>query len=215
MVTRLGLYGGPRGLYGDFSGKAAAAVQMSGSTGWQTAPTGALDVEATLAGSTGWATTPTGSADVLATLVGGTGWTWTPSGNIPGAEDETEQPTGGFGAANYYGAYLQRKRRREEERREVMTEVAELEPTDREIARILQKDLQYEARTQQIEELDQLIQQADINLQRNEFKKNKNLEKAFVKAYMERSFSALESFERQLERQLEEEDFLLLIMTVM
>ncbi len=55
---------------------------MSGSTGFAWAPTGALDIEATLAGSTGWATAPTGSLDVEATLVGSTGFTWTPSGNL-------------------------------------------------------------------------------------------------------------------------------------
>ena len=60
-VTRLGLYGGPRSLYGDFSGKATAAVQMSGSTGWATTPSGDMDVAATLAGSTGWTWTPTGN----------------------------------------------------------------------------------------------------------------------------------------------------------
>ena len=81
-VTRLGLHGGPRGLYGDFSGKAAAAVQMSGTTGFQWAPTGALDVEATLAGSTGFAWSPTGALDQEATLSGSTGFTWTPSGNL-------------------------------------------------------------------------------------------------------------------------------------
>lgn len=81
-VTRLGLHGGPRGLYGDFSGKAAAAVQMSGTTGFAWTPSGALDVEATLASSTGWDTTPTGALDVEATLSGSTGFTWTPTGNL-------------------------------------------------------------------------------------------------------------------------------------
>jgi len=81
-VTRLGLHGGPRGLYGDFSGKAAAAVQMSGTTGFAWTPTGALDVEATLAGSTGLAFAPTGALDLEATLSGSTGFTWSPSGNI-------------------------------------------------------------------------------------------------------------------------------------
>ncbi len=81
-VTRLGLYGGPRSLYGDFSGKATAAVQLSGSTGWATVPTGDLDQALTLVGSTGWATTPSGDMDVAATLAGSTGWTWTPTGNL-------------------------------------------------------------------------------------------------------------------------------------
>lgn len=81
-VTRLGLHGGPRGLYGSFAGKAASAVQMSGTTGFQWAPTGALDVEATLAGSTGFAWSPTGALDQEATLSGSTGFTWTPSGNL-------------------------------------------------------------------------------------------------------------------------------------
>ncbi len=81
-VTRLGLYGGPRGLYGDFSGKAAAAVQMSGSTGFAWTPSGDLDVELTLAGSTTWDTAPTGDLSVTATLVGGTGFSWSPTGNL-------------------------------------------------------------------------------------------------------------------------------------
>ena len=103
-VTRLGLHGGPRGLYGDFTGKAASAVQMSGSTGFAWTPSGDLDVEATLAGSTGfawaptgdiadvsvvqmsgstgWSTTPTGALDLEATLAGSTGFTWTPTGNL-------------------------------------------------------------------------------------------------------------------------------------
>lgn len=102
-VTRLGLHGGPRGLYGDFTGKAAAAVQMSGSTGFAFTPSGALDVEATLAGSTGFAFTPSGAANVEATLSGSTGWTWTPSGNlVDTAAVATTAQTGRSRRRRYY-----------------------------------------------------------------------------------------------------------------
>lgn len=93
-VTRLGLHGGPRGLYGDFSGKAAAAVQMSGTTGFAWTPSGALDVEATLAGSTGFAFAPTGALDVEATLSGSTGFQWKPTGNLTIRGAETAAATG-------------------------------------------------------------------------------------------------------------------------
>jgi hypothetical protein len=140
----------------------------------------------------------------------------TPTQTVSFVAEDAVQPVGGHGAKYYYDRYLQKKRRKDKERRELMQELDQLEGVDREIARILHKDEQYDTRTEQIAELDQLIQQADINAQRREFREmNQKLANAFTRAYMEQTFSAIEAFERQLEQAIEEEEFMLLALAIL
>ena len=128
-----------------------------------------------------------------------------------------DQLAGGFGAYNYYGQYLQRKRQRDQRKRELAEYLNELGPVDREIARLMQKQIEYERRTQEIEELEELVTNLDVNQERRRLERegNQRIANAYTAAFMERSFSSLERFEREMERAIEEEDFLLLMMTVL
>ena len=209
-VTRLGLHGGPRGLYGDFSGKAAAAVQLSGSTGFAWAPTGDLDVEATLAGSTGFAWAPTGDLDVESTLAGSTGFTWTPTGNLVDTSTVTAvRPTGGWGMAGIYDRYREERREREEEERAARKAIKEIEDeTDSEIARLMHKRLAYEARTQEIKKLEAIMKRFDDRQMAREY--NADVVATYERAMKAGTFAAAEAFERAMDRAREEEEFLLL-----
>ena len=347
-VTRLGLHGGPRGLYGDFSGKAASAVQMSGTTGFAWTPSGALDVEATLAGSTGFAWSPTAALDVEATLVGSTGFTWTPSGALSGGlvsaalsgtvsggltkaqvvaggytviltltndtwvttpnfksavrqaiwegldsaqsellgwnnevRDSLAPPrdtvvaysevartsdtvvtitlpaipnydvtanetitatipasslsrgsaivvvptfgiradaegTGGWGARGWYDPYRTRKDRRDEQRRKDREAIKDLKGVDADIAKLLHKQIDRDARNAEIAELGDLVAASYSKLQAAEAKVyNERVAKAYVRAALQANFSALEAFEREFDAAREEEDFLFLAMILL
>ena len=124
-------------------------------------------------------------------------------------------PTGGW--LTVYDHYFEQKRERDEEHKQVMEEVAKLEGADREIARILHKDIEYQARTQEIARLDALIQELDVNAERKRLQDevSEAAAKAFTRAYMQSNFSALEAFERELDQAREEEEFLLLALTIL
>lgn len=83
-ITRLGLGGGSRTPYGDFSGKIPSAVQLSGSTGWNFGISGDISASITvsLSGSTGFDWEASGALNVHATLSGGTGYNWGVTGNL-------------------------------------------------------------------------------------------------------------------------------------
>lgn len=217
-VTRLGLHGGPRGLYGNFSGKAASAVQMSGSTGFAWTPTGALDVEATLAGNTGWNTAPTGSLDVAATLAGSTGYNWGVSGNpVNIAAITSTQPSGGWDLLKVFDRHIQRKHDEDDERRQVLEEIEQIiSPVDLEIAKLLQQDQKAEAREKQLSDLEQLVARNFRNKDLPAIKEfNENVAKALVRASVQGNYSALEAFEREMERALEEDEFLFMALAVL
>ena len=215
-VTRLGLHGGPRGLYGDFSAK-TSIIQMSGTTGFAWTPTGALDVEATLAGSTGFTFTPTGSLDQEATLAGSTGFTWTPTGNLTEPGTAASPTGGGWVAQHFYDHYTKERRDRRAERDKVKVQVESIEDkTDAEIARLLHKQMEQDARRAELESLEALVKstyterQAGLALEYNE-----RVAKAYVRAATQANFSAMEAFEREMDRAREEEEFLFLAMTVL
>jgi len=187
---------------------------MSGTTGFAWAPTGALDVEATLAGSTGWATDPTGALDQEATLAGTTGFTWTPTGNlVDTAAVTTVAPTGGWaGWSSIYDRYATEKREREREERQVREHIKAIQDkTDAEIARLMHKQMSYDARTQEIDKLEALMRQFDDRRERDlaaQF--SSDVAAAYDRALKLGTFASAEAFERAMERAIEEEEFLLL-----
>ena len=218
-VTRLGLHGGPRGLYGDFTGKAAGAVQMSGTTGFAWTPSGALDVEATLAGSTGWDTAPTGALDVEATLAGSTGFTWTPTGNLVDTDAATTiTPAGGgwMPLSDFYDRYKVEQKEREEERKRIKADIAVIEDdTDAQIAKLLHEQMEREAREQELTELEAYVAKSYADPQVLAVEYNEKVAKAYVRAAAQMNFSAMEALERELDRAIEEEEFLMIAMTVL
>lgn len=146
-------------------------------------------------------------------LTGGVELTGAPTISISYVEVTEEEYTGGWSALNYYQAYLQRRRERERRQKQILSEVRSLDGIDREIGTLLQKDLEREERDKEISTLESLVKKTNINRERallNDV--SMSLGKAYTRAYMQGSFSALEAFERELLTAEENEEFLLLAM---
>lgn len=128
-------------------------------------------------------------------------------GTVQPSED---QPTGGFGFINDYDAYRQRKRAEERRIRALLGEIQD--PIDREIAQRLHEEPK-EDRAAEIGEMvrarfsDQVVQDLEAYSDR--------VSKAFVRAYTQGNFSALEALDREMQRAIEEEEFLLLSLVMM
>jgi hypothetical protein len=84
--------------------------------------------------------------------------------------------------------------------------------TDREIARLLHKQMEKEARDKEIDELKAVMEaarQEDLRMY------NEAVAGAYVRAMEAQTFSTIEAFERQMDMAREEEEFLLLAMAVL
>ena len=111
-----------------------------------------------------------------------------------------------------YDRYSEEKRQREAEQRQVHEKVRAIkDKTDAEIARHMHEQLEYEARTEEIGKLEVLVKaghdQREAELARAY---NAGVAKAYERALQIGTFAAVEAFEREMERAMEEEEFLLL-----
>ena len=98
----------------------------------------------------------------------------------------------------------------EEERKRIKELVEDIEsPVDREIATLLQEDLDKEARKQQIKELQRIIAE-NATAQDLMAAEAHNVAKAFARAAMQKNFSAIEALEREMDKKIEEDEFLML-----
>jgi len=161
-----------------------------------------ISINETLTGTIPAAVLVTSAIDVVATP--------TFSITFVAVVDDAVTPVGGW--LTVYDPYLAKMQRRKDKRQARQVELDKLEGTDREIARILHKDLEYEARTLEIAQLDALVQSMDVNAERSRLTADvgAGIAATFTKAYMQSNFSALEAFERELEDAREEEEFLFL-----
>lgn len=131
------------------------------------------------------------------------------------AAEEDEQPSGGYGYWNAYESYRQRKRKREKELKELRAELAEIKkPVDKEIALLLLRQQALDQREQEISQLEQIVERSFSNKLVREIESDR-IKKAYVRAYMQRNYSAFEALEREMERYREEEEFLALMMALM
>lgn len=122
------------------------------------------------------------------------------------------QPAGGWGFANIYDRYREEKREREQEESQARKAIQAIQDeTDAEIARLLHKQMAYEARTQEIDKLEFLMRQFDDRQERNlALQFNQDVAAAYDRALKLGTFASAEAFERAMERALEEEEFLFL-----
>ncbi len=147
-VTRLGLYGGSRSLYGDFSTKEEGVAVV-----------------------------------VVA-------------------------PSGGWIVRDVFDTLADRKRRNLKALREKLEEVKEIPGIDGEIALLLHKDDEKELIESSLKELENLVKSASRTQIEQEF--SERVAKAFTRASIQGNFSALQAFERELERARQDEEFFLL-----
>ena len=123
---------------------------------------------------------------------------------------------GGWAALSFYDRYSQKKQKRQKKHKQDIEEIKQLPETDKEIAKLLHKQLEREDRNKEIAELDLLIQSSFSKRQARKAKAyNDRVGKAYLKAHQEGTFSAIEKFERELDRVIEEDEFLVLAMAVL
>ena len=135
------------------------------------------------------------------------------AGHAPAIIDsgaQVDQPTGGWGAYNAFDSYKQRQASRKKKRKELLEQLEKIQDqVDREIAELLHQDDLGDG--QDIEELRQIVTQdfseADAEIAA-EF--SERLSKAYIRAATQQNYSALKAFEREMDRLMEEEEFLVL-----
>ncbi len=124
--------------------------------------------------------------------------------------------SGGWIMRGVFDDFSQRKRQKIEKAEQAIENALELEGIDGEIAKILHENDRDEVLEQSIKELEGLIADnfSERELQRAKAH-NERVAIAFARAATQKNFSAIQAFERELERANEEEEFLLLALTVL
>jgi len=102
----------------------------------------------------------------------------------------------------------------EEKRRKALEAIESLNDTDREIGELLQQELTAESRKEQISELERIIAQ-NATAQDLIAAEGHNVAKAFTRAALNKNFSAIEALEREMDRKIEEEEFLMLALVIL
>ena len=116
--------------------------------------------------------------------------------------------TGGWIVRDVFDTLADRKRRNLKALREKLEEVEEIAGIDGEIALLLHKDDEKELIEASLKELENLVKSTNKTQIEQEF--NERVAKAFTRASIQGNFSALQAFERELERLRQEEEFFLL-----
>jgi len=232
QVTRIGLYGGSRSLYGSFAGKAVAPPIFAGtipdislteggpSTDYDLSVyfTGAASYAIDPAVEAGWAfNTTTAILTVVPDTVGTYGGYIVTATNPGGTVDSNsfgvtvtaaaeDSATGGWWFA--YDYELRRKDEKKKKRQELRRKAEEIqEDVDRELVQALQAKAEEEDRLAELKRLSNLAEQYrdELNLVLSD-----RAIQAAEQAILKQTYSALERFERELARAREEEEFLLM-----
>lgn len=113
-------------------------------------------------------------------------------------------PSGGFFID--YERYSSRRKREQTERRQAEDDAKAIQDAlDREIAALLHAQEGKDAERAELIRLDSLIQRLDAEEARSLF--NERVTKAYARALAQQNVSALLAFDRELQRQLEDEEF--------
>ena len=121
--------------------------------------------------------------------------------------------SGGWGFMMKFEDFREKRDKEEEEREKVREEIEAIkDDTDREIAQILQKDLSLEAREKELKDLEILV---STTFQADNSELTSNVAKAFARAAVQKNHSAMEALERELDREREEDEFLMIAMMML
>jgi len=151
---------------------------------------------------------------IPASALTGSELTATPTFTVT-ADVSASRPGGGWAMLSYYDRYYEERKERERQRKTALEATRSLDKTDREIAKLLHKQLEYEARSEEIAKLEQIIktgytQQQSIKAMRY----NEKVSRAYERAIEKGTFSAVEAFEREMDRLREEEELLLMLLVM-
>ncbi len=128
----------------------------------------------------------------------------------------TAKPSGGWAMHGFYDRYLAEQQERDEERKQVKKSLESLDKTDADIARLLHRQLEREARDAEIASLEAMVSSSYTKRQgKLASQYNERVAKAYIRAATQGNFSSLEAFEREMDRAREEEEFLLIAMVVL
>lgn len=148
-------------------------------------------------------------------LTGGVELTGVPTVAVT-AEAESAAPSGGWAFLAYYDRYRQRKISREEEEKTVAEHIGELEGTDAEIAQLLHRDDEKLRQDKEIAELESMVAESFRNEEIKAAKAySEKVAKAYIRAVQQGNYSAYRALEREMEQAREEDEFLLLAMTIL
>jgi hypothetical protein len=137
---------------------------------------------------------------------------WAGAGGAEAVEEVTSKG-GGWIARDVFDTLADRKRRKLEALRERFEEVREIPGIDGEIAVLFHKNDEKELIESSLKELENLVKSTSKAQIEQEF--NTRVAKAFTRASIQGNFSALQAFEREMDRVREEEDFFLIaVMTL-
>jgi hypothetical protein len=123
-------------------------------------------------------------------------------------------PTTGWKFLMEFDTFRQKRDEEEEKRKKDLEQIKELEDTDRQIAELLQQDIKAEARQKEIKELERIIAR-NATAQDLIDAEAHNVAKAFARAALQKNFSAIEALEREMDRKIEEDEFLMLAMMIL
>lgn len=230
--TRLGLYGGPRGLYGSFAGKALAPPVFTGTipdisldfdTGthnydYSSYFTGATSYSISPSVESGWSfntstcvlTVDTDDASIFGPFtITGTNVSGSDSSNaflVTVQEAEEEAFTGGW-----WIVYEQEQEKRRKKRKELalLEEKAKKlqSKLDRELALEIAKEEQDRERLAELNRLALLADEHKEDIQ----ELGERVTKAYQRAIIQFNYSALEALDREINRAKDEEDWLIKI----
>ena len=145
---------------------------------------------------------------MLALLVPGVGMGGGVASAAPAITAAADQPSGGY-LWPRYEIELARRRAEKRARDELEEESRAIQDeTDREIALILRDQEAKDARRAELERLRELVTRSATEAQMREL--GERVFTAYQRAITKHTFSAAEALERELDRALEEEQFLLL-----
>ena len=132
------------------------------------------------------------------------------------AEEVAHDNVGGWAVASFYDRYRAEQLERERERKKALEAIKNLEGTDSEIAKLLHKQLEREARDKEIAALEQMVQSTYTQGQADKAKEySEKVAKAYTRAAIKGGFSAVEAFEREMNDAREQEEFLFLAMILL
>lgn len=122
---------------------------------------------------------------------------------------EAVTPSGGFMVRGVFDTLADRKRRKLKALREIREEIKEIPGINGQIAELLHKDDEKELIEKSLQELEKLVKSSITEAQiEKEF--NERVARAFARAELQGNFSALQAFEREMDRVREDEAFFLI-----
>lgn len=135
-------------------------------------------------------------------------------GGIPWSEAvvvAVEAATTGWKFLMEFDTFRKKRDEEQEERKKALEAIEALNAPDREIGQLLQQDIAAESRKEQISELQRIIARnataQDLAATKAH---NDKIARAFVRAAVQKNFSAVEALEREMDRKIEEDEFLML-----